>query len=83
MQEKSSIQRPLCLELVDAKKEIFDTINMVSRQKNIPYYLLESIVNEAASQVANCARIERENAAREYAAQQIKMEDDNHEEECI
>lgn len=82
MQEEP-LQKPLCLALIDAKKEIFDTINRVSKQNNIPYYLLESIVNEAALQVANCAKIERENAAREYAAQQIKMEDDNHEKECI
>lgn len=58
--------RPMCLELVDAKVDIFGIINALHEEKNIPLYLLEPIVSEAYRQVRNCARAERESAMKDY-----------------
>ena len=71
IQEGLQPARPLCLELVDAKNDIFEAINNASKQRNIPYFLLESIVTEAALQVSNLAKIEREAAAKKYEQQII------------
>lgn len=70
MKEKATPPvRPLCLELEDAKAEIFAVINMTPKKHNIPFYLLESIVMEAARQVSEVARQERELAAADYEKQ--------------
>ena len=66
--------RPLCLELVDAKEDIFGIINALHEEKNIPFYLLETIVSEAYRQVRNCARAERESALMAYTAECEKKE---------
>lgn len=73
MNEKT-VTRPLCLELDDAKAEIFAAVNMTSKKHNIPFYLLESIVNEAARQVSNLAKAERETAAADYERQIAEMQ---------
>ena len=61
--------RPTCLELVDAKAEIFKTINDVSKKRQIPFWLLESIILDAARQVSELAAKERENAKQAYEKQ--------------
>lgn len=61
--------KPLCLALEEAKAEIFAAVNMASKKHNIPFFLLESIVQEAARQASGIANTERENAARTYEKQ--------------
>lgn len=67
--EKNPPVRPLCLELEDAKAEIFSIISMTAKKHKIPFYLLESVVTEAARQVSGLAQKEREEAARDYERQ--------------
>ncbi len=77
MKEKTVTEkpaRPLCLELEDARAEIFAAVNMASKRHNIPFYLLESIVQEAARQVSALAKTERENAAIEYEKKLAEMQ---------
>jgi hypothetical protein len=71
MNEKAEVkraapERPLCLELLDARDRIFAVINDCANKHRIPFYLLESIVNDAARQVSRLADTERENARRRY-----------------
>lgn len=61
--------QPLCLALEEAKAEIFAAINMTAKKHELPFYLLEHIVNEAARQTSECAKNERESASREYERQ--------------
>lgn len=64
--EEKTVKKPICLELVEAKADIFAAINNAAQNRGIPFYLLESIVEEAARQVSECARKEREIAKRTY-----------------
>lgn len=70
---KTKPVRPLVLEIDDAKDEIFGAINRMASERHIPFYLLESIVNDAARQVTELAKTERENAKRTYGAQTAEM----------
>lgn len=78
--QKTDPARPLCLEIEDAKMEIFDAINRASKERHIPFYLLESIVDDAARQVAKLANAERETAKRAYEDQLKNCISDNKEE---
>jgi len=70
---KTKPVRPLVLEIDDAKDEIFGAINRMASERHIPFYLLESIVNDAARQVTELAKRERENAKRTYEAQTAEI----------
>lgn len=67
--KKEAPARPLCMELVEAKADIMNAINAVVINRKIPFYLLESIVADAARQVAERARAERERAQQMYEQQ--------------
>lgn len=73
-EQKKEPLRPICLELEDAKAEIFAVVNMANKKRGIPFFLLESIVNEAARQVADFARQERETANRNYEQELLEYE---------
>lgn len=61
--------RPLCLRLEDAKAEIFSIVNLTAKKHDIPFFLIEPIITEAARQVRECAAKEREAAASTYERQ--------------
>lgn len=65
----SEPKKPLCLGLVEAKNDIVNAINTAAKVHNIPFYLLESIVTDAAIQVSECAKAERAKAQQMYAQQ--------------
>lgn len=65
---ETEIKKPLCLELEDARAEIFASINLTAKKHNIPFYLLESIVADAYRQVTAFAKQEREMAVKEYTS---------------
>lgn len=67
--KKKEPARPLCLELQDAQTEIFGTIKKIAEKRGLPWYLLEYIVTDAAKQVAENARQERQGAAAMYEKQ--------------
>ena len=66
--------RPLCLELQDAKAEIFEAIKKAAEDKRLPWYLIEPIVSDAAKQVSENARQERQTAAELYEKQLSEFE---------
>lgn len=67
--QEKKIARPMCLELDDAKAEIFALIEKLHTERKIPFYLIENITNDAARQVSSCADMEREAAMRLYEKQ--------------
>lgn len=64
--EGKKVDRSLCLELMDAKECIFGVINDFHKNHRIPFYLLESIVQDAARQVAAFAESERKSELQAY-----------------
>lgn len=78
---KTTPVRPLALEIDDAKEEIFGVINRMASERHIPFYLLENIVNDAARQVTELAKAERENAKRTYEMQCSKAIENDRKEE--
>lgn len=78
--DQTEIQRPICLELEDAKTDIFGLIDNLHTDRKIPFYMLESIVSEAARRVKSCADAERTVAMQLYEkqlAEQAKNEQSN------
>ncbi len=65
---KSAPERPLCLELAEAKADIINAINAATKRQ-IPFFLLEDIVKDAARQVSEQAKAERVKAQRIYETQ--------------
>ena len=65
---KTAPTRPLCLELDDVKRDIVNVINAATKS-GVPFFLLESIVNDCANQVSANARAERESAKAAYNKQ--------------
>lgn len=69
--------RPLCLEIEEAKADIINAINNAVRTRKIPYFQLESIVNDAARLVTECAAAEREAAQNLYTRQLAEYQAEN------
>lgn len=63
---EKKVERSLCVELMDAKECIFGVINEFHKKHKIPFYLLESIVLDAARQVTACAEAERKSELQAY-----------------
>ncbi len=70
--EKKKVERPLCLELNDAKREIFESITTIANKRNIPCFLLQNILFEALTQIKNGATNELEQANAFYNVQLAK-----------
>ncbi len=65
-EETKKVDRSLCLELMEAKNRIFGVINDLHQVHRIPFYLMESIVLDAARQVTACADSERKSEIQAY-----------------
>lgn len=63
---EKKVERSLCVELMDAKECIFGVLNEFHKKHKIPFYLLESIVLDAARQVTACAEAERKSELQAY-----------------
>jgi hypothetical protein len=61
--------RPLCLELEDARKELYTLVNNLSTVRQIPFYLLESIVADIYRDVKELSNTERIKATERYKQQ--------------
>lgn len=62
-------KKPLCLELEEAKADLVALTNEFNKERNIPFFMLESIFADVARQVASCAATERQTAKRSYNKQ--------------
>ena len=60
---------PICLGLEDARVELFNTISRLSDKYRLPFFLLESTVNDAARMVSRLAEDERKAALEKYEEQ--------------
>ena len=69
--EENKIQKPLILEMDEAKKEIIQVINNAIQVRKLPCYLLDMILSEIGAQIKEGA--EQELA---MARQQVEIEND-------
>lgn len=61
--------RPICLELEDARVELFNTVSHIADKYHLPFFLMENMVNDAARMVAQLAEKERKAALESYEKQ--------------
>jgi hypothetical protein len=61
--------RPICLELADAKTELFKTISYLADKYHLPCFLMEDMFREAWQRVAQLAESERNIALENYENQ--------------
>jgi hypothetical protein len=72
---KSKPQRPFSMEHTEAKTKIINAVNEATEIHGIPFYLLEDMLFGIYLQTKDCARLERENAARIYNKQLQESEE--------
>lgn len=68
--------KPLCLEIDEATKELNSAIEQISARHGLPCYILELLVSDVLTRLQNGKRIELENAKRTYE-QQLKKESED------
>lgn len=66
MEQNTKIEKPFCLDYEEARIEIFNAISQSSQAHNVPFYLLENILESALVQVREGKRNEIESAKRAY-----------------
>lgn len=66
------MNKPLCLELEEATNELNQTIERISREHNLPCYLLEPLVSDLLARLQNGKRAELEEARKSYEAQKTE-----------
>ena len=63
--ENQEAKRPFILDVEDARNELVDAINKISKKYNVPYYFLQPTLTTILAQVKNVAQNELE-VARQY-----------------
>ena len=61
--------RPICLNLEEAKTELFKTISYLADKYNLPCFLMEDMFWRAAERVSQLAESERKIALENYEEQ--------------
>ena len=67
-EEKKTVERPLVLEMRDAKAEIVSSVNAAIQNRRIPCYLLRGILEEILTSVKEIERTEIAAAEAQYKA---------------
>ena len=70
--EENKIQKPLILEMDEAKKEIIQVINNAIQVRKLPCYLLDTILSEISLQI-------KEGAEQELAMAKAQVEQNDEE----
>lgn len=65
--------KPLCLEIDEATRELNSAIEQISKAHGLPCYILELLVSDVLARLQNGKRVEIETARRSYE-QQIASE---------
>jgi hypothetical protein len=73
MDDKKEIQRPIILDIEDAKLEIVQCINGILN-RGIPCYIVEMILSDAYTQVKSAATAELDRARAQVETQQNDIE---------
>lgn len=63
---KTNVEKPLALRFKAAKDGIYNAINKAHSELNIPFYLIEPIIDDIAHQVQNGVYIETNKESIEY-----------------
>ena len=72
--EENKIQKPLILEIEEAKLEIIQTINNAIQVRKLPCYLIDTILSEICTQI-------KEGARQEIAMAKAQIEQQKNDEE--
>ena len=64
--EEKTVQKPLILEMRDAKLDIVNCINNSITNRHLPAYILRGIVEEVLNSLKEVERQEMENAEAQY-----------------
>lgn len=67
-EKKKKIERPLCLEMRDAKAEIVAAVNNAIQKKRLPCFILRGILEEIMTSVKDVEKNEIAAAEAQYAA---------------
>jgi hypothetical protein len=62
--EEKEIQKPLILEIDEAKLEIVQCVNNIIQVHKLPFYIIDMLLSDIGSQIKNAAKDELK-AARE------------------
>lgn len=60
--EEKEIQKPLILEIDEAKREIIQSINNAIEVRKLPFYIIEMILSDLHTQIKGTAKDELEMA---------------------
>ena len=69
--------KPLCLEIDEAQKELNVAVEQISKAHGLPCYILELLVSDVLTRLQNGKRIEIENAKRSYEQKLAEEEQKN------
>ena len=69
--------KPLCLEIDEATKELNSAVEQISKAHGLPCYILELLVSDVLARLQNGKRIEIESAKRSYERQLAEEEAQN------
>lgn len=67
-EKKKQIERPLCLEMRDAKAEIVAAVNNAIQKRGLPCFILRGILEEVTASVRDVEKNEIAAAEAQYAA---------------
>jgi len=66
MSEEKKVNRPLCLEMRDAKAEIVQSVNSAMQKRGLPCFILRGILEEVLNSVKEIERNELSAAEESY-----------------
>lgn len=69
------MDKPLCLKIEDAKIELAAVINRLKKDYGLPCFIIEPILKDYYSQIANGKAVELEIVRKNYEAEQKKTEE--------
>lgn len=67
-EKKKEIERPLCLQMRDAKTDLVAAVNSAIRKRNLPCYIVRGILEEILNSVKEVERNEIAAAEEQYNA---------------
>ena len=68
------MNKPLCLEMEEAEKELNRFVEQLSKSHGLPCYLLEPVVSKVLARLENGKRLELEEAKKAYEKEESQCQ---------
>lgn len=78
--EEKNIQKPLILEMDEAKQELIQWVNSTLQVRKLPFYIIDMMWSEIGAQIKEGAKNELDMARQQVQEQQVQEEQNNDEE---